>query len=1270
MIRSEVIKVENTTKVSSTILNPSAPVFVPSIASGAAITTAIITTNDSTDNIGQDNCEIHLVRYQNSVHKSEKQNNQKKCPVSRTKKREHQLRGKYKNKTSNSDSKIKYVSNNDSELDSSRRNTKNRSYKVDNIRKSKTSCNKKCCKGKQHPMKKPKSNFEKTEKRKCLDLPSHECPIQRDYDERFNTEKVISEPHSLLEFPALREKSSSSPLLAEKTKWNIRSGLQQVREEALQHGYSTGKKQDVLKDQGATKWQNGLDLLTSHSRRRNRIHLGHQQLEYLSWDDKDHTEEKQEKQSECNDREHHDEINQKTLLSKSEMIMISPTNDPKNSHLLGKRIVDMNRLRNRWWSAIANQKLHIQERQTMLRAQQERKKSDDVDTKYNNVYDDVDEGIQNNYCCGDSKDSSGGSKSQNCDAHFSILQEEVRSNVPFDKLTSGKLILLEKIIEQSDVRALRDLVELSWNLKNKEKHLLERRNPHFVTGKILSYGVIENERIEGNGVNVVEHAISIVIHRNYPKLLSTILSVTGGRVPIHLKPLLLAVQLGHEECASLLLSRQENGSSMLLLKDNSGNTALHYCCEENGSEDMLCSLLKHTIGNSKAKRLQLSKLVTSQNKMLQTPLHIACQSGRNDLVEVFLASCKTPLLFKILSMKDIKHQTPMLCAVSSNSQDVVLSLLMWRRNHNRQRRKEPPKYSVSLKTIGTADNQKQISKVKNMACPLVLAAKCGNLEMIDLLIQFGDSSVNSHNVTQALSTLLRSEASSEIKLNGSYVLIVAGGNPFEEIACSGSAAGEKETCISIGTTEVCHVIIRSIICTALRILNDRQLARRRDPILQQQPEVFFDTLESKENSEAKTAIQGALRKALFRAYSNQKPWDFRKAIVLYEQIEEVEEECIVQLYASLRDEPASSNICRSNDWSFLATYRHRISAVANEGSKSNYLLFDRSLFAEKSFHLLRLPWVQSELLETECYCPWIKRNVMTRHLESNHAVEDLLGLIANDDSRFLVHAQIASKKSGKLASALEFAQMRRCEDSIGEVTNIELDIAPDFCQLLIQHIYHGSICFGWPNLEDDEMCRYLLELMIVADELLIPSLVEEIEMRLLSSNPKRCCCWDCCHALRLNSSNNGDIEGQCLYIVNGSSCLVNRNTAMDVLRLTEFMGGMGYEIFITPSTTSSCVDAQKLWTNYERETKKLKFWDVSKALASLRDIAIITILKEFAYIVKTSDFCLTTGRDLNGQECQKQKLLQLCMDNLRNNSIIAMSYHRFVEKTSSLKTIE
>jgi len=273
-------------------------------------------------------------------------------------------------------------------------------------------------------------------------------------------------------------------------------------------------------------------------------------------------------------------------------------------------------------------------------------------------------------------------------------------------------------------------------------------------------------------------------------------------------------------------------------------------------------------------------------------------------------------------------------------------------------------------------------------------------------------------------------------------------------------------------------------------------------------------------------------------------------------------------------------------------------------------------------------------------------------------------LIANDGSKFSVHAPTVSEKSGKLASALRFAKMNKDEDSFDEVICLEVDIAPEFCKLMIQHMYHGSICFGWPSLDNDEMCRFLLELMLIAEEFLIPSLVQEIEMRLLSSDPTTCFCWNCCQALRVASSDDGKKEAQCLFLVNSNSRLINHNTALDVLSLSDYLGGLDYDMFLAPMIRDIYLAPKNLWATYDREVGKQKNWKVNKALASLRNIASITILKEFAHVVKSPDFHLTTQDD-QSIESQKQNLLRLCLDELRDNSAIAVAYSNPIERTPS-----
>lgn len=288
-----------------------------------------------------------------------------------------------------------------------------------------------------------------------------------------------------------------------------------------------------------------------------------------------------------------------------------------------------------------------------------------------------------------------------------------------------------------------------------------------------------------------------------------------------------------------------------------------------------------------------------------------------------------------------------------------------------------------------------------------------------------------------------------------------------------------------------------------------------------------------------------------------------------------------------------------------------------------------------------------------------------------------------------------------------------------EVITIETAIPPDFCKLLIQHMYHGSICFGWPttttinlegnsnndvNYNDDDnaklmLCRYLLELMIVAEEFIVPSLVQEIEMRLVSSKPKSCFCWDCCQTLRVISSEESgggqqqqqqqQHKAECLYMVEvgntkTNSSMVTKESALDILGVTEYVAlGLDdyYTICLAPILHNACVEPAKLWASYDKgvennennndnETTNSCAWKVNSAGVSLRDAAIATILKEFGSVVNGPDFYLptttTTTRTedededllLDDKESQKQLLLRTCLRELPTNSVVAASYHR------------
>ena len=109
------------------------------------------------------------------------------------------------------------------------------------------------------------------------------------------------------------------------------------------------------------------------------------------------------------------------------------------------------------------------------------------------------------------------------------------------------------------------------------------------------------------------------------------------------------------------------------------------------------------------------------------------------------------------------------------------------------------------------------------------------------------------------------------------------------------------------------------------------------------------------------------------------------------------------------------------------------------------------------------------------------------------------------------------------------------------------------------------------------------------------------------------------------------------------------------MSLTDYLGGLDYSIFSAPIALELWVQPEKMWATYDREITKKKLWKMNKALGFLRNVAILTILKEFDHVVNCPDFCLITEDD-QGRDFQKQILLQLCLDELRNKSGITLAY--------------
>ena len=771
-----------------------------------------------------------------------------------------------------------------------------------------------------------------------------------------------------------------------------------------------------------------------------------------------------------------------------------------------------------------------------------------------------------------------------------------------------------------------------------------KRNDEESLGRFFRY-ILENGVDYFN--DIIEHSIEMTVMQCNPNLLRTIVSIAGG-IPVidtseRPTPLMLASERGNEECLSILLSKQDRGMDMLFAKDGFGNNVLHYACRGSGSESLLRLLLKHITGNAKGKQQNLSKVILSKNDNLETPLHVACRYNRVDFVDILLKTCNSALLSKVLAMEDIDNQTPILTAVASNASDIVVALIMWRGNHCVNPKKAPIYHAHEY--VATGDGRGRSNESSVHSCPLVWAAKKGNLEMIETLLQFGEQCGTSYLVKEALPNLLLSDASIEVKLEGSYMLAsLPSANPFVRLSPS-SICPEEESSVGIAASIGPPVVLRAILSAGTRELKKRQLDRRKDPKLQQQPDSFFCALELKENMEMKLAIKNALLATLLRAHLNDKKDCFSLATILYEEGGELNAQDLSRLHRSLVKKKLQPDTSCAIENCLVSIYDRDIVGYPDTNIKSDSDLdYDRSPLAESSFLLLQSSWIGTT---HDCCCSWVRENSRsTEKPRSSHIREDVI-FIAEDGSRFPCHGSVVATKSGKLESAIRFAAMNNREDRGNKTVEIEVPIPSRMLSQMLQHFYHGSICCNWPCDSDNKLCRYLLELMFFAEEFICLDLVKEIEMRLLSSDPKICFCFSCCRSVRQIEKTK---TAQCMYFVDGKSRLLNENTVFDVMGLTEYMESPEYVINLLPMSikAAKCASPKSLWNSYDGGK-----WRANRGFDSMKQCVNTTVLQRFSQVVSGSSFRssvdISTDLDKESWDSQKEILLQMAVDDLQRN---------------------
>ena len=616
----------------------------------------------------------------------------------------------------------------------------------------------------------------------------------------------------------------------------------------------------------------------------------------------------------------------------------------------------------------------------------------------------------------------------------------------------------------------------------------------------------------------------------------------------HRTPLVLASCLGLEPHITILLAH----GAKLNIKDAYGNTALHNCCQT-GFLSALQSIL--LLGNNKN---ATQRLMCSRNGQGQTPFHVACAAGSTAIIEKLL-SISVATSMKAMQLCDNFGRTPLLVAIEAGMVPVVELLILWRRNQQR------------------LSKQKAICDTESPSiCPLVLAIQNGNLEMLRVLLEVVGDLLNSRYASKTLNNALLFVAENEwcvARCDMAVLLIEAGADPF---ASFNSFEHDNLVGFTFSKSVVTLLARRgdiSLLKTALDaflvVSKEARVCRRRDIFSRDRPPSFFYSLEEKEDDIVKTALQEALIASLFTCWedsSDDKPFPSKHLLTsafLLKKGASLDELGFARLASGFVKErgkrfiPFVVGTCR-------ASYIHLTPGKPSGVKHSYFESHTESFMGYWSSVLSSIPWVWAYNDSLICCGWWLEKVQAVSGTSEIVDSSDVCYLLVGQD-RLLAHKSILSSKSKKLAAAFRFSSLKQSDGH--KCDEVQLDISIRMLVFFMQHCYHGSIFFGL-STDINVCCRELMELSLIADEYICPSLLAECEMRLISSKPHVCFCWCCCTTVESIAEREADAFAlssnsiECEFSVCTPSKLITARTAFSILLLSHQLAPChsGYEI--------------------------------------------------------------------------------------------------------------
>ena len=630
-------------------------------------------------------------------------------------------------------------------------------------------------------------------------------------------------------------------------------------------------------------------------------------------------------------------------------------------------------------------------------------------------------------------------------------------------------------------------------------------------------------------------------------------------------PLMLACEFSRSRCIEILM-RVSSVDKLDRRERVGGNNVFHLCCMglcnrdcqsgEYGNTttrtsspsrvDALNSLLRHT--STKDQKLALLSI----NSDGRNPLHLACLNGDQRLLERLLechALIPGTKISRALMDRDKIGYDAFTCAVMSDSFGVVEHLLATR-------------FAIG-----------PVYESWFSGCPLIVAVSRKSVAMVELLLDVGYGASDKYStrkhgtlahdeVNRALLEAIRMtslEKDDDEYLEGYYeiicLLITRGGaNPHQSVpVCfpgKPNTRGDKSP--SIGYSRMIHdespilwavragdvEAVRDMITYYTSSLSELKKLRRSDPLLRPQPESYFAHLEEKEDEAVQSSFDAAIVTSLYLLLQTSGIAYGKIVLILYGRGQStlacnvgprnLSQRALLWLENSISNSllvlgPPILN----NNYMEGCVQAPLVRYCIKKGpeKKSTMIVPHQDTSTDNmdwSYVLAELPWFYSR--HGGVSCNWMQENITKSSGRNyiNRLAEDEFYLVVGGQ-KLLAHKSIVSARSGKLAAHIRFTESHS-QDS-GDHILIKADQLPLFAaMMLLTHCYHGSITFGLKN-SSMETCRQLLELALIAEEYLCPSLLLECELRLLmqrsfleKNNFSPCICLQCSNNSLLKSN--------------------------------------------------------------------------------------------------------------------------------------------------------